>query len=250
MKFGIATSAFAAGNTMSRLAVLFAALVMSAMPGCASAQRSRAPLNSLTRAEKSADWKVLFDGKSLAGWRSYNKPDAPKQGWQIEDRSLHLVPNGGGGDIITVEQFTDFDLRWEWKIAANANNGVKYLVSEHRTAPGPEYQMIDDAVREPAKRSTASLYDILPKIKERPTRVGEWNHSRILVKGTHVEHWLNGEKVLEYTLGSPELKAAIAQSKFKAIQDFGEKIRGHILLTDHHDEVWYRNIKLRELMEH
>jgi hypothetical protein len=204
--------------------------------------------NELSAAEKKAGWKLLFNGESLDGWRNYKRPDAPKKGWLIENGILKLEPNGGGGDIITVEQFTDYDLRWEWQMPAKANNGLKYLVSEQRAAPGPEYQMIDDSLETEAKKMTGSLYDILPPSKSKRIKpFGEWNESRILVKGNHVEHWLNGKKVLSYTLGSPELKEAIAQSKFKAINDFGEKIKGHIMLTDHKDEVWYRNIRIREL---
>ncbi len=205
--------------------------------------------NQLTVAEKKAGWKLLFDGKSLAGWRNYKKPSPPQHGWVIENGCLKLEPNSHAGDIITLEKFNDYDLQWDWKIPAKSNNGVKYLVSEERgNSPGPEYQMIDDAIEIPAKRQTASLYDILPPKNAKPLKpVDQWNHSRILVRGNHVEHWLNGAKVLEYELGSAKLNAAIGQSKFKDVKNFGEKIEGHILLTEHNDEAWFRNIKIREL---
>ena len=207
--------------------------------------------NKLTAAEKKDGWKLLFDGKSLKGWRSYGKPDGPKQGWEVEGGVLKCVANGHGGDIVSTEQFTDFDLEWDWKIPAKANNGIKYLVNEKRPgAPGHEYQMIDDSIKDgmPAKRSTASFYDVLAPDAAKPLKpVGEWNHSRVLIKGNHVEHWLNGKKVLEYELGSPEVKAAIAQSKFKKFPGFGEKITGPILLTEHHDEASFKNIKIKEL---
>lgn len=205
--------------------------------------------NQLSAVEKMAGWKLLFDGNSLAGWRSYRKPAAPPKGWVVENGCLKLEPNSRAGDLITIQKFRDYDLQWDWKIPAKANNGVKYLVSEERgNSPGPEYQMIDDAIEIPPIRQTASLYDILPPKKNKPLKpVGEWNHSRILVQGNHVEHWLNGAKVLEYELGSAELRAAIAQSKFKDVKDFGEKIEGHILLTEHNDEAWFRNIKIRGL---
>lgn len=247
MKFGIAISESATGKFMNRIALLFLLFVLGWATPISAAEKSLAEINQLSRSEKKAGWKLLFNGQSLDGWRNYKKSEAPKQGWVVESGCLKLLPHGGGGDLITIEQFTDYDLQWEWKIPANANNGLKYLVSEQRTAPGPEYQMIDDAVHEPAKRSTASLYDILPKNKNKPTWIGAWNRSRILVRGNLVEHWLNGEKVLAYKLGSPELKAAIAQSKFKDVADFGYKIKGHILLTDHQDEAWFRNLKIREL---
>ena len=210
----------------------------------------RAADNKLTGAEKEAGWELLFDGESLKGWRNYGKPDGPKQGWVVESGILKCVANGHGGDIVSVEQFTDFDLEWDWSIPAKANNGIKYLVNEKRpSAPGQEYQMIDDAiVAEKPKQSTASFYDVLAPDPKKPLKpVGEWNHSRVLLKGNHVEHWLNGKKVLEYELGSPELKAAIAKSKFSKFPDFGEKITGPILLTEHHDEASFKNIKIREL---
>jgi hypothetical protein len=207
-------------------------------------------VNELSAKEKKEGWKLLFDGKSLAGWETYKNSDAPKSGWVVEGGSLKHIAHGGGGDIISAETFGNFDFQWDWKIPASANNGVKYFVlREHGKTPGPEYQMIDDAVEEGgAKRQTASLYDILPPKKNKPLKpVGEWNHSRILVRGNHVEHWLNGAKVLEYEIGSPKLKAAIAQSKFKDVKKFCEKVRGHILLTDHNDEASFRNVKILEL---
>ena len=198
--------------------------------------------------EKAA-WRSLFDGKSTDGWRSYGKPEFPKRGWVVEDGCLHLLPNGDGGNIITKAEFTDYELAWEWRIAPKANNGIKYLVTERRPdSPGHEYQMIDEATTTDPKSRTATFYDVLPtqtKIHVKPP--GEWNLSRVLIQGNHVEHWLNGEKVLAYELGSPEVKAALAKSKFKNDAGFGEKIKGHIMLTDHHGETWYRNIKIREL---
>jgi hypothetical protein len=199
---------------------------------------------------ESAAWKPLFDGRTTAGWRGYGRPDFPKQGWTVENGCLHLSASGGsGGDIITVEQFTDFELQWEWRIGPDGNNGVKYLVTEARTSsPGHEYQMIDDAILPDPKHQTASFYDVLPpQTKPRVNPPGTWNESRIVIRGPHVEHWLNGDKVLAYELGSPEVQAAIAKSKFKDARGFGEKIKGPILLTNHHRETWFRNIRIREL---
>jgi len=203
--------------------------------------------------EKTEGWQSLFDGKSLAGWRSYRKTNAPTQGWIAEDGILKKLTKVRGGDIVTERKFGDFDLRWEWRIAKDGNNGLKYLVTEERaSAPGHEYQMLDDDGHPDGKkgpiRQTSSFYDVLPPTKERHLKPpGEWNSSRVLVQGNHVEHWLNGDKVLEYELGSDALKAAIASSKFKEAKGFGERIQGRILLTDHGDECWFRNIRIREL---
>jgi len=197
---------------------------------------------------ETADWKPLFDGKTTAGWRGYGRPDFPPKGWVVEDGCLHLIAGGGGGNLITVDQFTDFELQWEWRIGPKGNNGVKYLVTETRpNSPGHEYQMVDDATESGPKHQTASFYDVLPP--QRTPRVnppGSWNQSRLVLRGQQVEHWLNGEKVLTYELGSTEVRAAIAQSKFKDARGFGEKIKGPILLTDHHSETWFRNIRIRE----
>src|ERR1051325_11036550 len=211
-----------------------------------------AELNTLTPQEKAAGWKLLFDGKSLAGWRNFKKKEPPKQGWVVEDGLLKKVSSASGGDLITDQVFDDFDLQCEWSISPQGNNGIKYFITEERSsAIGHEYQMIDDEGNPDGKvgpkHQTASFYDVLPpKADKRPSKPGEWNHSRVLVQGNHVEHWLNGEKVLEYELDSDLVKAEVAKSKFKNVAGFGTHIKGHILLTDHHDECSFRNIKIRE----
>ena len=209
--------------------------------------------NQLTDAEKQAGWKLLFDGQTTKGWRGYKQAAMPSKGWKVEQGVLVKIGGERGGDIVTDEKFSDFDLSWEWRISPAGNNGLKYLVTEERpSAPGQEYQMIDDARNADAKvgphRATGSFYDVLPPSEDKPLKpVGEWNLSRVLIQGNHVEHWLNGKKVLEYELGSDALKAAIAKSKFKTAPGFGEKIKCHILLTDHGDECAFRNIKIRAL---
>jgi hypothetical protein len=210
--------------------------------------------NALTPEEQAAGWQLLFDGQSLKGWRPYGKPNAPiASGWKVEDGVLKKLAGQKGGDIITERTYDDLDLSWEWRLAKGGNNGVKYMVTEARPqAPGYEYQMLDDEAEKfkavPPKSKTASFYDVLPPSADKPLRpAGEWNVSRIVVQGNHVEHWLNGRKVLEFELGSDAVKTAVATSKFRKFPDFGDKIRGHIMLTDHQDETWFRNIKLREL---
>jgi hypothetical protein len=219
---------------------------------------------------------ALFDGKSLNGWRGYKKPDAAGSRWTVQDGMLTLPPNDGkdtrgARDIISVETFDLFELSWEWKIAEGGNSGLKYFVLEDRdSAIGHEYQMIDDARHPDAKigphRQTAAFYDVLaagtgtftPQISapaSRPTKpAGEWNKSRIRVApsriiagGTRVYHYLNDVRVLEYELNSPELTAAIEKSKFKGMERFGTLQKGHILLQDHGNQVWFRNIKIQKL---
>ncbi len=205
--------------------------------------------NELTKSETAAGWKLLFDGKTSKGWRSFRKTTFPEKGWVIENGILKHVARGGGGDIITDGEYDNFDLEWDWMVPAGANNGIKYLITEKRDrVVGHEYQMIDDKTAPEAKHTTGSFYDVLPPSKEKPLKpVGEWNHSRVLIQGNHVEHWLNGSKILSYELGSEEVLKAVQNSKFKSIPDFGKKIKGHIILTEHTDEASYKNIKIRPL---
>lgn len=227
---------------------IFPILCLSAaciLSGCAT---SGAKPNQLTKAEEKSGWSLLFNGRDFQGWRLYKKSDAPDRGWQVEDGVLHLLPGSKPGDLVSTKKFENFDLTWEWKIAPKGNNGLKYLVSETRGAPGPEYQMIDDSIQPEPAHQTASFYYVFAPAANKPLHpAGEWNQSRVVVQGKKVEHWLNGKKVLTYEFESPELKAALAQSKFKNEPTFGVKAPGHIMLTDHHDEAWYRNIKIREL---
>jgi hypothetical protein len=220
----------------------------------ATAQVLRATVtNQLSEEELAGGWKLLFDGKTTQGWRSFKKPTFPGTGWIVENTWLHCLGQGGG-DIITDAEFGDFELQWEWKIAPGGNSGLKYFVLETRkTALGHEYQMIDDD-REPdakaadGKRGTAAFYDVLKPTAPPPLRqAGELNQSRIIVKGNHVEHWLNGKKVLEYSCSSELLKEAVSNSKFKTTAGFGAKVRGHLLLQDHGGQVWFRNLKIRPL---
>lgn len=210
---------------------------------------------TLTAAEKAAGWQLLFDGHSLAGWRLYGKPatTAIGPGWKAENGVLKKIAGIKSGDIITERTFDNFELSWEWRLEKAANNGVKYFVTEKRPgAPGHEYQMIDDDAPKwaslHAESKTASFYEVLPPAADRPLHPpGQWNRSRIVVRGQTVEHWLNDRLVLTYELGSAAVKAGIAKSKFAKYPDFGQKVRGPIMLTDHGDEAWFRAIKLREL---
>ncbi|NBR84897.1 MAG: DUF1080 domain-containing protein [Verrucomicrobia bacterium] len=226
-------------------AIAFAMLLSLSLASAADSH------NTLTEAEKKDGWKLLFDGKTFTGWRGYRQKAMPAAGWEIQDGTLKTVAKVKGSEIITEQKFGDFDLVWEWRIAPAGNNGIKYCVLEERPkAPGHEYQMLDDDGHPDGKigphRQTASFYDVLPPAKDKKLKpVGEWNLSRILVQGNHCEHWLNGAKVLSFDLGSDEVKAGLAKSKFKNIPDFGTKVEGHIMLTYHNDECWFRNLKVR-----
>jgi hypothetical protein len=231
------------------------ALAVASLMLAAAGRGADPPPNTLTAAERAAGWRLLFDGKTTTGWRGFKKADFPARGWTVADGCLKKVATGtgdslGSGDIVTTDTFGDFDLRFEWRIAPGGNSGVKYFVTEERSGPiAHEYQVLDDGAHPDAKvgphRQAAAFYDVLPpSAAKKLAPVGQFNQSRVLVRGNHVEHWLSGAKVLEYELGSPELKAAIAKSKFKDVVGFGTKIDGRILLQDHGDEVCYRNVKI------
>lgn len=194
--------------------------------------------------------KSLFDGATLSGWRGY-KTEAPGDGWKVVDGMLML--KGKAGDLVTVEEFGDFDLELEWKVADATNSGVIYRVGLGDNATyvtGPEYQVLDNLKAEDNKKAThlaASLYDLAGPAKDFTRPVGEWNSARIRVRGWHVEHWLNGEKVVDVDLESPAGKALIAASKFKDWPKFASLKRGHIALQDHGHLVSFRNIRIRKL---
>jgi Domain of Unknown Function (DUF1080) len=225
--------------------------------------RSTAVINQLTTGEKAAGWRLLFDGASFNGWRGFHSDKVP-EGWVIEDGCIKKTPaksllDRTGGDLITVDQFASFELQIEWKVSPRGNSGIKYLVTEDlppsgRSAVSFEYQVLDDENHPDAKmgiggnRVAGALYDLIPPGKGRkPKPVGQFNQTRIIVRGDRIEHWLNGVKVVEFDRSSADFKQRIAQSKFKDRKGFGEAAKGHILLQDHGDAVWFRNIKIRNL---
>jgi len=239
------------------MSTLFKLVTTAALAGAAFAPLAAQAPSMKSTDSKNAGWTQLFDGKTLKGWRGYKKPDTKEARWKVEDGMLTIPQTGEGDtkgqrDIITLDTFTQFDLRWEWKISQGGNSGVKYFVLEDQpSAIGHEYQMIDDERHPDAKigphRQTAAFYDVMPA-HDRPMKpAGEWNTSEVIVRGLHVEHYLNGKKVLEYELDSPPLRAAIAKSKFKDIARFGTPQDGHILLQDHGDQVWFRKVEIKKL---
>ncbi len=211
-----------------------------------------ATLNAADPKSDAAGWIPLFDGHTTDGWRGFGKPAFPAQGWIVEDGWLKHTAKGGGGDIVTTGTFENFELQWEWKVAPGANSGVKYFIDEKRGAPiGHEYQLIDDALHPDAlvgpKRQTGSLYDALPPSERDLRPPGQVNTSSVVVRGDHVEHWLNGKRIVAYDLGSAEMIAAKAASKFKNEAKWGTKFATPILLQDHGDEISFRKLRIRPL---
>lgn len=221
--------------------------------------------NKLSRFEEDAGYRLLFDGESSTNWRSVRHEGFPAKGWEIKDGMIKVLKADGGestngGDIISEQQFSSFDLSFEFKLTEGANSGVKYFVTGSEqtsgSAIGLEYQLLDDAKHPDAKmgrdgnRTLASLYDLIPSNKDGRARrpIGQWNMGRIVVSPDNtVTHYLNGFKMLSYKRGSEEFRDLVAISKYKVWKNFGEAPKGHILLQDHGDEVSFRNIKIREL---
>ncbi len=207
-------------------------------------------MNTLSAEERAAGWRLLFDGATTDGWRGYRLDSMPS-GWQVVEGALTRV--APAGDILTRDQFADFELTLEWKVGPKGNSGIFYRATEaaeriYETAP--EMQVLDDAGHADAASrltSAGANFGLYPAPAGIVRPAGEWNRVRILVRGSHVEHWLNGTKLLEYELGSPDWEARVAKSKFVEWPGYGRAARGHIGLQDHGDRVAYRDIKLREL---
>jgi hypothetical protein len=229
-----------------------ATLAALASIGCAGGvvTTSGQDVNRLSSAERAAGWSLLFDGRTLAGWRGYNRGDVP-DGWAVEDGALTRV--GPGGDIISLQQFRDFELSIDWKVEPGANSGIFYRAAEGEEwiyHSAPEFQVLDDE-RHPdggsPVTSAGSNYGLHGAPRGVVRTAGEWNTARIVVRGDHVEHWLNGTKVVEYELGGPEWLELVRNSKFGAWPAYGRAERGHIGLQEHGGQVSFRNIKIREL---
>jgi hypothetical protein len=226
-------------------------LALAMLSGGDGAKGEEQP-NTLTAEEQSAGWKLLFDGHSLTGWQPLGKDGEAVKGWVAENGTLKLPPKTQGGDITTTDHFDDFELSFDWKISPAGNSGLKYNLVDPKRALGCEYQLLDDSGHPDAKvgprRQTAALYDVLPPAADKTLKSpGEWNTSRLVVRGNAVEHWLNGAKVLAYEFGSAELEEKVAKSKFKGEAAFALKRRSPILLQDHDDEVAFRSMKIRRL---
>lgn len=220
--------------------------------------------NTLSAREEKQGWKLLFDGKTTNGWRGAKQDGFPTKGWKVEDGILKVLDgaNGGesanGGDVVTTRTYKNFVLRLDFKITNGANSGIKYFVDPTLnkgagSAIGCEFQILDDIRHPDAKlgvkgnRKLGSLYDLIPAPEDKPFDINNFNTAMIIVKDKHVEHWLNGKKLIEYTRDNQEWNALVAYSKFKNWKDFGNYKEGYILLQDHGHEVWFKNIKILEL---
>jgi hypothetical protein len=219
--------------------------------------------NVLTEREVKDGWKLLWDGKTTNGWRSAKRSTFPTEGWYIKDGLLGTIESGGGesaaaGDIVTLDKYKNFELIVDFNYSPGANSGIKYLVdTELNKGPGSaigcEFQIIDDKGNPDAKqgiganRSLGALYDLIAPLPKRDNGPGQWNRATIIVNGNHVEHWLNGQKTVEYERGNDAWRALVAKSKFKIWPKFGEAAEGHILLQEHGNAVLFKNVKIKEL---
>ena len=236
-------------------------LVLSIITSGAISQEKE---NTLTKKEKKAGWVLLFDGKTTDGWRGYNKAAFPDKGWIAEDGTLHVIGSsrgeagGGGGDLLYDKKFRNFELELEWKVSEGGNSGIFYLAQEIPDEPvwkgAPEMQILDNERHPDAKlgvngnRAAGSLYDLIPGDFNAVKPAGEWNKVKIMVyKGT-VVHFVNGKQVLEYHLWTDDWKKMVENSKFKDYPWFMNPAEeGYIVLQDHGDDVWFRNIKIKEM---
>lgn len=211
------------------------------------------PHNTLTDAERAAGWQLLFDGATTRGWRGFRNEHLP-DAWRVEDGTLALVPGAGeGGDIVTVDPYSDFELALAWKVEPGGNSGIFIRVSEdfeHTWQTGPEMQVLDDAGHAdglvPATRAGAN-YGLHPPEAAVVKPALAWNTVRIIAHGPHVACWLNGVQVVAYELWSSDWEARVAASKFAAYPRYGRNRAGHLALQDHGDRVWYRDLKVRPL---
>jgi 3-keto-disaccharide hydrolase len=250
-----------------RISIVIAAVSMLTVTACASsdaapaenvaegtaqdaAESTQAAHNSLSDAELAAGWQLLFDGETLEGWRGYYSEGIP-DGWRAQEGMLERF--SGGGDIMTAQEFTNFELTLDWRVEEGGNSGIFYLAatgSENIFRVAPEMQVLDDAGHHDGQNpltSAGANYGLHPAPRGVVNPAGEWNSIRIKVENEQVEHWMNGQMIVEYVIGSPEWSELVANSKFDEWPEYGTARTGHIGLQDHGDPVWYRNIKVREI---
>jgi len=250
--------------------IIITTLICAVTIGCNNRQ-NKTEYNKLTKAEKDQGWELLFDGKTFNGWRGLGREDIQPDHWKIEDGTIRKVNSNEvplqadgkpieGGDLMTIETFENFELAFEWKIKEGGNSGIKYNVSEDismqhgskYSALGFEYQILDDSSdlykgELNPTQFTAALYEMYAPHDVHLNPPGQYNAGRIVLNGNHGEHWLNGVKVVEYEFGTAEFDSLFRLSKYHVYPDFEKKRKGHIVITNHTDDSWYRNIKIRRL---
>jgi hypothetical protein len=232
-------------------------LLLSGMMACGDSSDQSTKTEKATM-ENAGNWEILFDGSNTGKWKGIKSDSFPVHNWNIVDSSLVLVATGGA-DIITKEEYSNFELEFDFNFAAMANSGLKYFVSTLKDSAGatvlngPEYQIIDDnnnpAVKDHQHEegATAALYLLYAPVNKKLLPAGQWNKGKIISQGNQVEHWLNGRKVVSYERGSEDFRKKLSQTKFRQYPGYGEAASGHILLTDHMDKVYFRNIRIRRL---
>ena len=224
--------------------------------------------NTLSDKETSEGWELVFDGETFDGWQGMKGTSFPSRSWIIRDGMICTQDDRSGGDIVSAEKYDDFMFELEWKISPQGNSGIKYLVQQEwlnpgfqpdydeerkrrqwRSAVGPEYQILDDARLGLGQEetSTGALYLLYAPNNKQVNPPGEWNHTRIIVRGNHVEHWLNGGKLLEYELNSSELMERVEETKFHKVPGYGIKAAGHLSLQHHGSPACFRNLKIRRI---
>jgi hypothetical protein len=256
------------------LSLLIFTAVLSVGLACTSGESAEGPSdhNTLTSSEQEEGWTLLFNGEDFSNWTGLGRDEIPPGHWEVVDGTIHKVESGDvptaedgqpleGGDIMTTETYRNFELKLEWKTSEGGNSGIKYNVSDSLStahepqyaALGFEYQLLDDERHpdaEEANHRAGALYDLVaPNDRKSLNPAGEWNSARVVFRGSHGEHWLNGEKVLEYDLDSAHFDSLFTESKYADIDGFRTRRAGHVVLQDHGNDFWFRNVKIRELPE-
>lgn len=244
-------------RSMAAGAIAAAVLGVACGIGCARTCVLSDPATSSEDAskasEKDAGWVVLFDGTSAEHFRGYRREGFPDRGWAVVDGTLRRTAGQGGGDIVTREQYGDFEFVLEWLVTPGANSGIIYRCTEDKGyawETGLEMQILDDAAHRDGstpKTRAGSLYDLVAPMKDVVKPAGEWNEARVVAQGTRIRHYLNGELIVDIDMKSDAYREAHAASKWPGMPEMGTRMKGHIALQDHGDEVWFRNIRVREL---